>query len=152
MKYKTYYSGPTTCMNSSYFNLIHHLHYLSHACTLITQPTTTTDNVPYRTPKVTPIDLVHTHHVTSSRVQIVVLHYKLHHVSMSSLSCPMGHCASIIITAMEQGFHSGGQILDHSNMAPCCSIVQGIASFLQKERGKRETPEWYRSGRATLHV
>ena len=107
----------TTCM---YPHHTTHNHYIY------------TNNVPYRTPESTPIDLVHTHHVTSSRVQIVVLKNKLHHVSMSSLSCPMGHCVSIIITAMEQGFHSGGQVFDRSVMAPCCSIVQGIASFLQK--------------------
>ena len=46
-------------MNLSPFNFIN-LHHLSHACTLITQPTTTTDNVLYRTPEGTAIGLVHT--------------------------------------------------------------------------------------------
>ena len=117
-------------MNPSHFNLIHHLHHLSHACTLITQPTTTTDNVPYRTPEGTPIGLVHTHLVTSSRVQVVVLHYKFHHTSMSFLSCPVDHVVSFISSAMEQGFHSGGKVFDHIDMATCCSFVQGIVSSL----------------------
>ena len=123
-------------MNLSHFNLIHHLHHLSHACTLITQPTITTDNVPYRTPEATPIGLEHTHLVTSSRVQLVVPYYKLHHVSMSFLRPTMDHVVSVIISAMEQGFHSGGQVLDRFDLATRCSIVQGIASFLQKGKGK----------------
>ena len=129
---QTCYSGPTTCMNPSHFNLIHHLHHLSHVCTLITQPTMTTDNVLYRTPEGTPIGLVHTHLVTSSRVQLVVLHYKPHHVSMSFLSCPGDHVVSFISSAVEQRFHSGGQVFDRIDMATRCSIVQGIVSSLQK--------------------
>ena len=119
-------------MNPSRFNLIHHLHHLSHVCTLITQPTATTDNVPYRTLEGTPIGLVHSHLVTSSRVQLVVSHYKLHHVSMSFLSCPGDHVVSIIISAVEHGFHSGGKVFDRINMATHCSTVQGIVSSLQK--------------------
>ena len=133
---QTCYSGSITCMNPSHFNLIHHLHHLSHACTLITQPTTTTHNVPYRTPEATPIGLEHTHLVTSSRVQLVVPYYKLHHVSMSFLRSKVDHVVSVIISAMEQGFHSGGQVLDRFDLATRCSIVQGIASFLQKGKGK----------------
>ena len=129
---QTCYSGPTTCMNPSHFNLIHHLHHLSHTCTLITQPTDTTDNVPYRTPEGTPIGLVHTHLVTSSRIQLVVLHYKLNHVSMSFLSCPGDHVVSFISSAVEQGFYSGGKVFDRINMATLCSFVQGIVSSLQK--------------------
>ena len=41
--------------------LIHHLHQLSHACTLITQATTTTDNVLYKTPEGTPMYRLSTH-------------------------------------------------------------------------------------------
>ena len=67
---------------------------------LITQPTATTDNVLYRTPEATPIGLVHTHLVTSSRVQAVVPYYKLHHVSMSFLSCAVDHVVSVISSAM----------------------------------------------------
>ena len=117
------------CMNPSHFNLIHHLHHLSHACTLITQPTThTTDNAP----EATPIGLVHTHLVTSSRVQVVLLHYKLHHIRMSFLSCPVDHVVSVIISAVEHGFHSGGKVFDHIDMATRCSFVQGIVSSLQE--------------------
>ena len=94
--------------------------------------THSTDNVPYRTPEGTPIGLVHTHHVTSSRVQLVLLHYKLHHISMSFLSCPGDHVVSVIISAVEHGFHSGGKVFDHIDMATRCSFVQGIVSSLQK--------------------
>ena len=95
-------------------------------------PTTTTDNVLYRTPEGTPIGLVHTHLVTSSRVQVVLLHYKLHHVSMSFLSCPGDHVVSVIISVVEHGFHSGGKVFDRSDMATRCSFVQGIVSSLQE--------------------
>ena len=104
-----------------------HSHHSTHG-----QPTT--DNVLYRTPEATPIGLVYTHLVTSSRVQVVLLHYKLHHISMSFLSCPGDHVVSVIISAVEHGFHSGGKVFDHIDMAPLCSTVQGIASFLQKEK------------------
>ena len=98
---QTCYSGPTTCMNPSHFNLIHHLHHLSHACTLITQPTITTDNVHYRTPQGTSIGLVHTHHVTSSGIQLVLVDDKPYHISMSFLSSPVDHVESFISSAME---------------------------------------------------
>ena len=51
---------------------------------------------------------------------------------MSFLSCPGDHVVSVIISAMEQGFHSGGQVFDCINMAPRCSTEQGIVSSLQK--------------------
>ena len=75
---------PTGCfhsMNHTHFNLVH-LYYLSHACTLVTQ--LTTDNVLYRTPEGTPIGLVHTHHITSSGIQLVLVDDKPSHISMSS--------------------------------------------------------------------
>ena len=96
--------------------------------------THSTDNVPYRTPEGTPIELVHTHHGTSSRVQVVVPYYKLHHVSMSFLSSTVNHVASIISSAMEQRFHSESKVFDRIDMAPCCSKVQDILSCLQKRK------------------
>ena len=62
--------------------------------------THSTDNVPYRTPEGTPIGLVHTHRVTSSRIQVVLPYYKLHHISMPFLSCAVDHVVSVIISAM----------------------------------------------------
>ena len=61
-----------------------------------------------------------------------MLHYKLHHVSMSLLSCPGDHVVSVIISAVEHGFHSGGKVFDHIDMATRCSFVQGIVSSLQE--------------------
>ena len=103
-----------------------------HALSSLNPQPLRTDNVLYRTPEGTPIGLVHTHHATSSRVQVVLLHYKLHHASMSLLSCPGDHVVSVIISAVEHGFHSGGKVFDRSDMATLCSTVQGISSFLQK--------------------
>ena len=60
--------------------------------------------------------------------------YKLHHVSMSFLSCPVDHVASVIISAVEQRFHSGGKVFDRIDMATHCSTVQGIVSILQKRK------------------
>ena len=87
-------------MNLSHFSLVH-LYYLSHACTLVTQHTST-DNVLYRTPEGTPIDLVHTHHVTSSGIQLVLVDDKPYHISMSSSSCEVQHVGSTLVSFMEQ--------------------------------------------------
>ena len=51
---------------------------------------------------------------------------------MSFLSCVVDHVVSVIISAMEQRFHSGGQVFDRFDLATRCSIVQGILSSLQK--------------------
>ena len=133
---QTCYSGPTTCIYES-LPLQPHSPPAPLVTCMHSQHTTHNDytnNVLYRTPEGTPIGLVHTHHVTSSRVQLVVSHYKLHHISMPSLSCPVDHVVSVIISAVEHGFHSGGKVFDHIDMATCCSYVQGIASFLQKRK------------------
>ena len=61
-----------------------------------------------------------------------MLHYKLHHTSMSFLSCTGDHVVSIVSSTMQQGFHSGGKEFDHMDMATRCSYVQGIVSSLQK--------------------
>ena len=101
---QTCYSGPTTCTNPSHFNLIHTTCTTCHMRALSShnpQPLHT-DNVPYKTPQGTPIGLVHTHHIMSSMVQLVLVHSKLHHGSISSRSCPMGHCPSVIIRTVEQ--------------------------------------------------
>ena len=67
-----------------------------------THNTLCTDNVLYRTPEGTPIDLVHTHHVTSSGIQLVLVDDKLHHISMSFLSCKVQHVVSNLVSIMEQ--------------------------------------------------
>ena len=60
-----------------------------------------TINVLHRTPEGTPTGLVHTHHVTSSGVQFVLVDDEFHHFSMSFLSCPVQHCILIIVCAMK---------------------------------------------------
>ena len=66
---QTCYSGPTTCMNPSHFNLIHHLHHFSHACTLSTQHSAfrlMTCNL--RTPIFTCTCAIHNHcHITQDK-------------------------------------------------------------------------------------
>ena len=98
---------PQDCMNPFHFNLIHHLHHLSHACTLITQPTITTDNVHYRTPEATPIGLVHTH---MSRAAESNLHWsqQAHHVSMVPLQ-RNGPCVPVIIGTVGNESILGGR-------------------------------------------
>ena len=122
-------------MNPTHFNLIH-LHHLSHACTLITCTTHTLYRqlmyILHRTPEGTPTGLVHTHLVTSSGVQLVLLNDELHHFSMAIPSCPVDHGVAIIVSAMQQGLHFRSQVADDIDMATQCSKVQGIGPILQK--------------------
>ena len=93
-----------------------HMHALSSHT-----PQPTTDNVLHRTPEGTPIGLVHTHLVTCGWIQVVLFNYKFHHISMAVLSCTVDHVVSIIIRAVEQQLHFGGQVADGVDMATRCS-------------------------------
>ena len=60
-----------------------------------------TINVLHRTPEGTPTGLVHTHLVTSSGVQFVLVNDEFHYFRMAFLSCPVQHCIMIIVCAMK---------------------------------------------------
>ena len=84
-------------------------------------PQPTTDNVLHRTPEGTPIGLVHTHLVTGSWVQVVLVKDKLDYLCVAFLSCPVDHCVSKVVRAVEQRLHFGGQVADGVDMATPCS-------------------------------
>ena len=78
---------PTGCFHSTnptHFNLVH-LYYLSHHHTTHNKPQTK-----YLTESIR-IGLVHTHHIRSSGIQLVLVDDKPYHISMSSLSCVVHH-------------------------------------------------------------
>ena len=61
------------------------------------------------------------HLVTSSGVQLVVINDDTHYFSMTFLSCPVEHCISFGVSAMEERFNSRDQVVDGTDMAtPCC--------------------------------
>ena len=103
---QTSFTACTTC----------HMHALSSH-----NPQSTTDNVLYRTPEGTPIGPVHTHLVTNSGVQLVLINDKLHHFRMAIPSCPVQHGVSKVVSAVEQGLHLGCQVSNGADMATCCS-------------------------------
>ena len=91
-----------------------------------------TINVLHRTPEGTPIGLVHTHLVTSSGVQLVLINDELHYFSMAIPCCQVDHTVPTVVSVVELGLHFGGQIADDIDMATPCSTVQGIGPILQK--------------------
>ena len=91
-----------------------------------------TINVLHRTPEGTLIGLVHTHLVTSSGVQLVLINNEPHDISMTVLSCPVDHTVPSVASAVELGLHFQSQIADDIDMATHCSMVQGIGPILQK--------------------
>ena len=80
------------------------------------------------------IGLVHTHHVTSSEFQFVLFNGKPYHFIMTTASCHVEHCVTIVGCGVEQGVHLRCQVPDGVYMATICSFVQGIPSSLQKEQ------------------
>ena len=92
-----------------------------------------TINVLHRTPEGTPTGLVHTHLVTSSGVQLVLVNNETYDISMTVLSCPVQYTVPIIVSAVELGLHFRGKVADDIDMATHCSKVQGIGPILQKE-------------------
>ena len=96
------------------------------------QPTIQTINVLHRTPEGTPTGLVHTHLVTSSGVQLVLINNEPHDINMTVLSCPVQHTVSSVVSAVELGLHFRSQVADDIDMATRCSKVQGIGPILQK--------------------
>ena len=98
-----------------------------------------TINVLHRTPEGIPTGLVHTHLVTGSGVQLVLINDKLHHFSMAVPSCPVDHGVAIIVSAMQQGLHFRGEVADDIDMATRCSKVQGIGPILQKGKHNKRT-------------
>ena len=91
-----------------------------------------TINVLHMTTEGTPIGLVHTHHVTSSWVQLVLINNEPHDINMTVLSCPVQHTVPSVASAVELGLHFRSQIADDIDMATHCSKVQGIGPILQK--------------------
>ena len=121
-------------MNPTHFNFIH-LHHLSHACTLITQPTTHYKQLMYFTGHLRYTyrsTVVHTHHITSSGVQLVLINNEPHDINMTVLSCPVQHTVPSVVSAVELGLHFRSQVADDIDMATRCSKVQGIGPTLHK--------------------
>ena len=96
-----------------------------------------TINVLHRTPKGTPTGLVHTHLVTSSGVQFILVNDKFHYFRMAFLSCPVQHGELIIVCAMEQRAHVRGQVPNGTDVATPRSKVQGILSILQQRMNNK---------------
>ena len=107
---------PVTCMHS---------HHTTH------NPLQTI-NVLHRTPEGTPTGLVHTHHITSSGVQFVLINKEPHDINMTVLSCTVQHTVPTIVSAVELGLHFRSQVADDIDMATRCSMVQGIGPILHK--------------------
>ena len=91
-----------------------------------------TINVLHWTPEGTPIGLVHTHLVTSSGVQLVLINNETHDISMTVLNCTVDQSVPTVVSAVELGLHFGGQVADDIDTATRCSKVQGIRPILQK--------------------
>ena len=91
-----------------------------------------TINVLHRTPEGTPTGLAHTHHVTSSGVQFVVINNEPHDINMTVLSCPVDHTVPMVVSAVELGLQFRSQVADDIDTATRCSTVQGIGPILQK--------------------
>ena len=83
-----------------------------------------------------------THLVISSRIQSVIVKDKLHHCSMTFLGCPVEHCVTFMISAMQQSLHLGGQAPDGTGMATLCCKVQSVLSVLHKHSTHKHA--WYR--------
>ena len=93
-----------------------HSHHTTH------NPLQTT-NVLHRTPEGTPTGLVHTHHVTSSGVQSVLINNEPDDINMTVLSCTVDHNVPIVVSAVELGLHFRSQVADDIDMATHCSMV-----------------------------
>ena len=76
---------------------------------------------------------MNTHLVTSIGVQLVLIDHKLHHCSMTCISCTVQHGVTIDVSAVEHRLHLGSQVLKSADMATLCSQVESIPSNLRNK-------------------
>ena len=104
-----------------------------------------TCSVLYRTPKGIPIDL-HTHLGTSSGVNFVLINYRPDHISFAAHSCPVDYVVSINVSIVKQWIHLWDKVVDGAHTALHCSLMQCIASTLQKGINSKWIHDCYGSG------
>ena len=61
-----------------------------------------------------------THLFRSNGVKVVVFKQKLHNISMTIQGCPVEHSVTFAVSAMKQGLHFGGQVVNGVDMATLC--------------------------------